>query len=169
MAAAQAVDGADASAGGPTPDLGERRVRAQRRGRPHQFGPVLVPQGRFAAALLFLVGVVNLLPGVVAITPSRIGAAYGVAADADGSPDLVLLLRHRAVLLALVGTGLLCAAFLSSLRVPAMAAGGVSMGTFLLFARVTPALNGATMRVARIDLAALVRLAVAAGLVRAQG
>ncbi|MFE6686080.1 hypothetical protein ACFVFQ_06335 [Streptomyces sp. NPDC057743] len=120
---------------------------------------------RLTAALLFLVGAINLLPGFVAVAPSRIGTAYGVAVDGGDSPDLVLLLRHRAVLLALVGIGLLCAAFIPSLRVPAMTAGGVSMGTFLLFAYATPALNGATMRVARIDIAAVVLLVVAAVLV----
>ncbi|MEU3712071.1 hypothetical protein [Streptomyces catenulae] len=123
-----------------------------------------MPTEPLTAALLFLVGVINLVPGAVAVAPSRIGAAYGIDVHAD--PDLVLLLRHRAVLLALVGTGLLGAAFLPSLRVPAMVAGGVSMGTFLLFARTTRALNGATKRVARIDLAALALLLVAAGTVR---
>lgn len=38
----------------------------------------------------------------------------------------------------------------------------ISMGAFLLLAYSTPGLNSATMRVARIDVAAIVLLAVAA-------
>ncbi|GAA3485997.1 MULTISPECIES: hypothetical protein [Streptomyces] len=118
---------------------------------------------RALTALLVIVGAVNLLPGFVAVAPSQISTAYGVTiGDGAGSADLTVLLRHRAVLLGLVGIGLLCAAFLPQLRVPAMVAGGVSMGTFLLFAYATPALNSATMRVARIDIAAIALLAVAA-------
>ncbi|MCP9944745.1 hypothetical protein LUX12_08075 [Streptomyces somaliensis] len=120
---------------------------------------------RLITALLFIVGAVNLLPAVVAVAPSRISTAYGISIDGAHSADLTVLLRHRAVLLGLVGIALLCAAFIPSLRVPAMVAGAVSMGTFLLFAYATPALNSATMRVARIDIAAIALLAVAATLV----
>ncbi|MEV4893698.1 hypothetical protein AB0K48_30370 [Nonomuraea sp. NPDC055795] len=117
---------------------------------------------RIATALLLLVGAVNLLPGVVAFVPSRITTAYGVSVD---GPDLAMLLRHRAVLLGLVGLSLVCAAFVPSLRVPAITAGAISMGSFLLLAYSTSGLNQATMRVARIDVAAIVLLAVAAVLV----
>ncbi|MFE9940898.1 hypothetical protein [Streptomyces hirsutus] len=124
---------------------------------------------RLITALLFIVGAINLLPGFVAVAPSRISTAYGVSVDGADSVDLTLLLRHRAVLLALVGIGLLCAAFVPSLRIPAMAAGAVSMGTFLLFAYTTPELNSANMRVARIDIAAVALLATTAVLVGRKG
>ncbi|WP_037733112.1 hypothetical protein [Streptomyces megasporus] len=124
---------------------------------------------RAATALLLLVGAVNLLPGLVAFAPSRIATAYGVRVDGPGSADLTVLLRHRAVLLGLVGLALLCAAFVPSLRAVAVTAGAVSMGSFLLFAYSTPGLGGATMRVARIDVAALALLAVAAVLTWREG
>lgn len=73
---------------------------------------------RVATTLLLLVGAVNLLPGFVAVAPSRITTAYGVSVDGADSADLTVLLRHRAVLLALVGLSLICAAFVPSLRVP---------------------------------------------------
>ncbi|HET6357777.1 hypothetical protein [Streptomyces sp.] len=120
---------------------------------------------RLITALLVVVGAVNLLPAVVAVAPSRINTAYGVSVDGADSADLTVLLRHRAVLLGLVGIGLLCAAFIPSLRVPAMIAGAASMGTFLLFAYATPALNSATMRVGRIDVAAIALLAMTAVLI----
>ncbi|MFJ9033199.1 hypothetical protein ACIRQP_32725 [Streptomyces sp. NPDC102274] len=120
---------------------------------------------RLTSALFVVVGAVNLLPGVVALAPSQITTAYGVSIDGPDSADLTVLLRHRAVLLGLVGIALLCAAFIPSLQVPALVGGGVSMGSFLLLAYSTPALNDATMRVARIDIAAIALLAVTAVLV----
>ncbi|MEV6425253.1 hypothetical protein [Streptomyces sp. NPDC051662] len=120
---------------------------------------------RLTTALFVVVGAVNLLPGVVALAPSQIATAYGVSVDGPDSADLTVLLRHRAVLLGLVGIALLCAAFIPSMRVPALVGGAVSMGSFLLFAYSTPALNDATMRVARIDIAAIALLAVTAVLV----
>ncbi|MGY4985927.1 hypothetical protein [Streptomyces nigrescens] len=120
---------------------------------------------RVTTALLLLVGLVNLLPGVVAFAPSKITTAYGVPAKGPGSADLTVLLRHRAVLLGLVGLALLCAAFVPSFHLPAVTAGAISMGSFLLLAYSTPGLHSATMRVARIDIAAIVVLAVAAVLI----
>lgn len=120
---------------------------------------------RVATALLLLVGAVNLLPGFVAFAPSRIATVYGVSVDGPDSADLTVLLRHRAVLLGLVGLSLICAVFIPSLRIPAVTAGVISMGSFLLLAYSTSGLNSATMRVARIDVAAIVVLAVAAVLV----
>lgn len=120
---------------------------------------------RLITALFVVVGAVNLLPGFVALAPSQIATAYGVTISGSGSADLTVLLRHRAVLLGLVGAGLLCAAFLKTLRVPALSAGAISMGTFLLLAYSTSGLNDSTMRVARIDIAAFASLVVAAVLV----
>ncbi len=50
--------------------------------------------------LLVLVGVTQCLPGLLLFAPDRIPAAYGITVD---GPDLTLLLRHRAVLLAIPG------------------------------------------------------------------
>jgi len=51
-------------------------------------------------ALLILVAALNLVPGVVAMRPQRTKELYGIALD---GPALALAMRHRAVLLALVG------------------------------------------------------------------
>lgn len=104
----------------------------------------------------------NLLPGFVAFAPTQITTAYGVSVDGPHPADLAVLLRHRAVLLGLAGLSLICAAFIPSLRIPAVTAGVIGMGSFLLLAYSTSGLNSATMRVARIDVAAIVSLAVAA-------
>ena len=57
---------------------------------------------------LLLVAALNLVPGVVALRPKRTEDLYGIAMDGSA---LALAMRHRAVLLALVGLLLGIAAF----------------------------------------------------------
>ncbi|MFE6857342.1 hypothetical protein [Nocardia sp. NPDC057668] len=111
-----------------------------------------------AAVLLILVGLLHLLPGTVALSANRARAAYGVTVD---GPDLEVLLRHRAILLALVGAGLIVAAFAESVRAPALTAAVISLVSFILIATTTGPLNPKTRRVLNLDLAALAALAIA--------
>jgi hypothetical protein len=96
---------------------------------------------------------------VVAVAPARIPDTYGVAAE---GPDLVVLLRHRAVLLAVVGLALAVSGFRRELRVLAVPAAGAGMGAFALFAAGAE-VNGHQRGVAVLDgvLLALLALAVA--------
>jgi hypothetical protein len=109
-----------------------------------------------STALLLLVAALNLVPGVVALRPERTEALYGIAID---GPALALAMRHRAVLLALVGLLLGIAAFDESWLHPALLVAFVSKGAFLtLFAITGP--HGAPMRrVAIADVGALLVLA----------
>lgn len=113
------------------------------------------------AVLLVVVGTVHVLPGVVAVAPARAATAYG--ADVPNR-DLELLLRHRAVLLALVGIGLIVGAFVPSIRVAMIATGILSTGSFLVLVATIGAgeLNARTLRVARIDVGALAALVLTA-------
>lgn len=113
---------------------------------------------RIAQGLLIIVGMVHVLPSFVALSPDAARTAYGIEIT---NGDLEVLLRHRAVLLGLLGCGLIIAAFMVSLRVPMIGAAAISMGTFLVLAATTEGLNAETLRVAWIDLAALVGLALA--------
>ena len=76
-------------------------------------------------ALLLLVAALNLVPGVVALRPERTEALYGIAID---GPALALAMRHRAVLLTLVGVLLGVAAFDESWLRPALLVAFVSKG-----------------------------------------
>ena len=58
-----------------------------------------------STALILLVAVINLLPVSGVVSSGRLRALYGVPVD---EPNLLILLRHRAVLFAIVG-GLLVA------------------------------------------------------------
>ncbi|MCA2208504.1 hypothetical protein [Nocardia rosealba] len=115
------------------------------------------------ATLLVGVGILHIVPGVVALSPRRASTAYGTVVT---DRDLELLLRHRAVLLAMVGFGLVVGAVVPAARALTITAGIVSTATFLvLTAVIGPGrLNARTLRVARADVIALVAL-VGAGLV----
>ena len=82
-----------------------------------------------AATRIVFVGLVNLAPISGASSARALGRLYGTKL-ADG--DLVTdLLRHRAVLLGIVGAGLVSASVYPELAVAASAAGLVSMLSFV--------------------------------------
>lgn len=112
-----------------------------------------------ATALIVLVALVNLAPVSGVVSAERLGALYGVAIE---DSNLLILLRHRAVLFGIVGTLLLASAFYTPLRTIGMAAGLISMLSFLWIAWLEGGANPELRRIAGIDLVASVAL-VAAG------
>lgn len=114
-----------------------------------------------AMAILVAVGLVNLAPGAVALSVRRTRSAYGV--DVHGA-DLALLLRHRAVLLSMVGGGLIAGAVMPGIRTATICAAVISMSAFVLIAAISGPLNSHNRRVVRIDVAALVATACAVAL-----
>lgn len=112
-------------------------------------------------ALLILVGVIHLLPVPGLLGADRLAALYGTQiADAN----LVILMRHRAVMFGLLGAFFIYAAFTPRLHAPAIVAGLVSVLSFMLIARATGGYNAAIGRVIIADVIALIALMVAAGL-----
>ncbi len=71
-------------------------------------------------------------------------------------------MRHRAILLGIVGALLAASAFLVPLRPAAYAAGFISMLSFVLIARLVGGYNKALRRVVLADLGASAALLVAA-------
>jgi hypothetical protein len=116
---------------------------------------------RFVLAVLLVVGVVQLLPGIVAFAPALSKVFYGVALADDTA---ALLLRHRAVLLALVGLLLFAGAASAPLRVPAIAAALLSKLAYLGLYAATAAPAPEVGRVAKVDLVTALLL-IAAGVV----
>ena len=108
------------------------------------------------AGVLMGVGILNLLPGVALLAPDRLSSLYGI----DGpDTDLLVLLRHRALLLALLGGFLVLAALRARWHRPALVAGLVSNVAFVLLALAVPT-SDEIHRVALIDLVALPLLVV---------
>jgi hypothetical protein len=114
-------------------------------------------QNGLISGALVAVGVIHVLPGMMSLFLG--GPLYEVAV---AGPDLEVLLRHRAVLLTLVGAALIASAFLSRLRAAAMIGAVVSMGTFALLVFGTPGVNDELVRVAWVDVVALAVLGTVA-------
>lgn len=114
------------------------------------------PRTAVVAAVLLIVGVLNLLPGVGLLGPDHLASLYGVAELND---SVLVLLRHRALLLAMLGLFLVLAAFRADWRRPALIAGLLSNVVFVLLTRAEPT-TAELDRVATIDLVALPLLVV---------
>ena len=111
------------------------------------------------STLFVLIALLNLLPGIVAFRAARTEALYGFATEGAA---MELAMRHRAVLLALVGLLLGLAAYDETWRRPALLAAGVSKGSFLLLFALTGPHDAPMRRVAFADVVALLVLGVAA-------
>ena len=103
----------------------------------HRFAAVRRPDPRAAAVvtILLVVGVLHVLPGVALVAPDRLGTLYGVTRLDD---DLLVLLRHRAMLLGLLGLFLLAAIARPSWRRPALGGALLSTVVFVLLALTVP-------------------------------
>ena len=112
---------------------------------------------RVAQGLLVVVGLVNLLPLLGVLGATRLRQLYGVDIADSG---VVLLMRHRAVLLALIGAGLLVAAFRTDVRLLFILAALISKLAFLALWRTHAPVTSEIARVAWIDVAALAVLAL---------
>lgn len=112
----------------------------------------------FVTVLYLVVAAVNLVPGGIAFAPERAAELYGVAFDGDA---MTLLMRHRALLLAIVGVLLAVAAFVRRWRAPATVAGLLSMGMFVLLYVMSPEAMPKLAKVAFIDAVAMVLLVIA--------
>ena len=83
------------------------------------------------ALCLILVGIIHLLPLSGVLGAERLAALYALEIT---DPNLDILLRHRAVLFGLLGGFLIGSAYKPGLRMPAFAAGFISVLSFLWIA-----------------------------------
>jgi hypothetical protein len=132
-------------------------VRDER--KPQRRAPSGEREMNIAARLLFLlVGVINALPVVGVLGAAQLESLYGQPVD---DPDLLLLMRHRAVLFGLLGGLLIAAAFRPGLRTVATLAGGISMSAFCFLALPLESHGASLQRVFWADVVALPMLAIA--------
>ncbi|MCR9143884.1 MAG: phosphopantetheine adenylyltransferase [bacterium] len=108
---------------------------------------------------LVIVALIHLIPVTGVLSAERLFSLYGVRPT---SPDMLLLLRHRALLFALVGGVLLAGAFFPELRLTAIAMGMASMLGFLLLFALTDDPGPALRRVFYVDVFASLLLAAGA-------
>lgn len=112
------------------------------------------------SATLVVAAIIHLLPLSGVLGGERLAALYGLDAP---EPNLAILMRHRAVLFGLLGAFLSIAAFRPALQAIALAAGLISVVSFLWLASSTDNYNAQIARVVTVDVIALASLLVGAG------
>ncbi len=109
--------------------------------------------------MLIVVGIIHLLPLSGVFGSERLAALYGLSFN---EPNLVILMRHRAVLFGIVGLLLTFAAFQPLFQTLAFVVGFVSIVSFLWLAWSIQGYNPQIARVIRADVIALVCLILGA-------
>jgi hypothetical protein len=109
--------------------------------------------------MLTVVGIIHLLPLTGVLGMSRLQSLYGVTID---DPNLEILMRHRAVLVGILGAFLIYAAFRPGLQLAALIAGAVSVISFLVIAGMVGSYNTGIARVVTADIVAIVCLLIGA-------
>ncbi len=107
--------------------------------------------------MLIITGIIHLLPLSGVLGAERLSALYGMAFS---DPNLVILMRHRAVLFGLLGLFLIFAAFKQAWQPLAFVAGFISVISFLWLALSVGGYNMQINRVVIADIGALVCLIV---------
>lgn len=114
---------------------------------------------KWASMLLFgLVGLINFAPIMGVMGVERLSVLYGVDIT---SPDLALLMRHRAVLFGIIGGYILVSAIRPAHRELASLFGFISMVSYMALYLLTDGTNSAIERVFQIDCGAVVLLVIA--------
>lgn len=101
------------------------------------------------AAILLIVGLINFYPVVGVISAERLAKLYEINLE---NTDLIVLMRHRAVLFGLLGAFIMMSAFRPSLQLFACVAGLVSMIAFILLAYTSGDYGDALHRVVVADI-----------------
>lgn len=115
-------------------------------------------KGRIVSIILFLVGVLNVTPGIVFFSPSSSVRLYGFELSEE---NFSIVIRHRAVLLALLGAALIYAAFRKAFVVPAIIAALTGKLAFLSLIWASPGHSPELGQVAMFDVGAIIALIVA--------
>ena len=115
-------------------------------------------KNRWIVLVLLLSGIVNGFPLIGVLSGATLERLYGLTI---ADPNLLILMRHRAVLFGLLGALLFAAIFVRSWRGAAITAGLVSMLSFCALAWLQGEHNPAITRLFWIDLVMSIGLASA--------
>ena len=110
------------------------------------------------SGMLAIVALIHVLPVIGVLGRDRLQHLYGVDIS---DPDLLLLMRHRAVLFGMLGCFLLYSTMKPHLQPIAIVAGYTSVLSFLWLSSNRPQLSAQVSRVVNADWIALVALLIA--------
>ena len=110
---------------------------------------------------LIIVGLINFAPIGGLFSAEILRILYGINVD---EPDLLILMRHRALLFGVIGGFIIYSAFRPELQRYAFAAGFITMLGFIIIAWQVGSYNELLKKVLVIDIGALILLIVAATL-----
>lgn len=107
---------------------------------------------------LFLAGLINLLPSLLAFLPARISKSYGIDIP---NANYELLLRHRAILFGIIGGLMIFSAITKKSYEISTIAGLVSMTSFIiLYFLIGKGINSELKKVMIVDVIATVVLLI---------
>lgn len=107
---------------------------------------------------LFIAGLINLLPALLAFLPEKIAKSYGI--DIPNS-NYELLLRHRAVLFGIIGGLMIYSAIAKKHYEISTTAGLISMTSFIiLYFLIDKGINSELKKVMIIDVVATAILCI---------
>lgn len=116
---------------------------------------------KIASIILVIVGIINLLPLVVFFDSNKTVKLYGIPIEGE---SLIILMRHRGVLLSLVGLTLIFAAFKPEFRIFAVTLAIISKLAFIFLVFTTSNYTAEVRQVALIDVGAIVLLLAVLGI-----
>ncbi len=111
--------------------------------------------------LLVLIGLINFAPVLGVLSVERLHSLYGITLVDN---NIVLLMRHRALLFGIVGCFVIYSAFMPSLQPVAMLMAAVSMLGFILLAQQGAAYNEFINKIIKVDWVGLALFLVAVAL-----
>jgi len=115
---------------------------------------------------LIIVGLINFIPVVGILSAHKLEGAYNIALSSN---DLIILMRHRALLFGVLGGFILYSAFVPSYQGAAMIMAGISMVGFAVLLHSVGGFNASLNKVLIADYIGIVFLAIAAFLKFALG
>lgn len=116
---------------------------------------------KIISIILFIVGIINFIPIIVFFDITKTAKLYGFPIEGE---SLIILMRHRGVLLAIVGIALMAAAIKSDYRILAISMALISKFSFIFLTFTSANYSVEIRQVALIDVGAIVLLIVVLGL-----
>lgn len=108
---------------------------------------------------LIVVGVINLIPLVGVLSAQKLESAYDIRLVGD---DLIILMRHRALLFGVLGGFILYSAFYQAFQNAAMLMAGISMLGYVALVYLVGGYNSSIFKVLIVDVVGIVVLSLAA-------